>query len=49
MHGREWYAYYVTFKGDGFVGQAKSYQVTSDKDLDLGTIRLEKPLELRVE
>ena len=41
--------YYVTFKGDGFVGQAKSYQVTSDKDLDLGTIRLEQPLELRVE
>lgn len=41
--------YYVTFKGDGYVGQAKSCQVTSDKDLDLGTIRLEKPLEIRVE
>ena len=41
--------YYVTFKGDGFVSQAKSYQVTPDKDLELGTIRLEKPLEIRVE
>jgi len=41
--------YYVIFDCEGFVRQAKTFQVSSDKDLDLGTIRLEKPLEFHVE
>lgn len=41
--------YYVTFSGAGFVGQAKSYQVTSDKDLDLGTIQLEQPIQISIQ
>ena len=41
--------YYVTFGGEGFVVQAKSYQVTSDKDLELGTIQLEQPIEISLQ
>lgn len=41
--------YYVTFSGEGFVGQAKSYQVTSDKDLHLCTIQLEQPIEISIQ
>ncbi|MEJ7595844.1 MAG: hypothetical protein WKF77_30395 [Planctomycetaceae bacterium] len=41
--------YYVISDCEGFVRQAKSFQVSSDKDLDLGTIRLERPLEFHVE
>ena len=41
--------YYVTVKGDGFVAQAKSCQVTPDKDLDLGTIRLEQPIQISLQ
>lgn len=41
--------YYVTFNGQGFVGQAKRYQVSSDQDLDLGTIQLEQPTEIRLQ
>jgi hypothetical protein len=41
--------YYVTFNGEGFVSQAKTYQVTSDKDLDLGIIQLEQPIEISIQ
>jgi len=41
--------YYAIFDCEGFVRQAKSLQVSSDKDLDLGAIRLERPLEFHVE
>ncbi len=41
--------YYVTFDCEGFVRQAKSFQVFSDKDLDLGTFRLERPLAFHIE
>lgn len=39
----------ATVDGDGFVAQAISYQVTPDKDLDLGAIRLEQPVQISIE
>ena len=41
--------YYVTFNGKGFVGQAKRYKISSDQDLDLGTIQLEQPIEISIQ
>jgi hypothetical protein len=41
--------YYVTFKSDGFVSQAKSYHASLNKDLDLGTIRLEQPIQISLQ
>lgn len=41
--------YYATFNGEGVVRQVKTYQVTPDKDLDLGRIRLDKPVQILLE
>ncbi len=41
--------YYAMFSGDGVVRQSKRYELTPDKDLDLGTISLDKPVQIRLE